>query len=129
MSSHRRKRIEDEAPELEASRTEVDQQAELYAARFEVVQELCYVLSDERLCRLDLDHEAVVNEQVGVVLAYEGPVLVVDGESLLLLDVETLLPKPVRECILVHLLEEPPPKVAVGLEGRLPDETSELLVQ
>jgi hypothetical protein len=55
-------------------RAEVEDEADREAAGFEVVQELGFVRGIDRFRRFDLDDDAVVDDQIGPVLADDDSV-------------------------------------------------------
>jgi hypothetical protein len=68
-----------------------------------------------------LDDEAVIHEQVSVVVTNEGAVLVIDFEWILLFRVQAQLPEPMGQRVLIDLFQVAVLVVAVNREPRFPD--------
>ena len=104
-------------------RAEVDEQSVFKAGRAQVVDQLRDVDWGELVAVLQLDDEAVPDDEVGLVSADDETVLVRDGERNLGLDEDAFLFKPMFESVLVDLFEIPCSKVEMQCVGRLPDRT------
>jgi hypothetical protein len=78
---------------------------------------------------LDLDDYSAFYEDVRVVVADDGAILVPNQKAMLLLHLEALLAKPIHQRVLVYLLEKPWSEVSMRLEGRLTDQSTQVPMQ
>ena len=78
----------DDAPDLDARRAEVDQQAERFAGGTQVVDALRAVRAVERSHGLQFDEDGIRDQQIDEVFADNGG-LVADGDRSLLFDAKT----------------------------------------
>ena len=97
------------------------------AGRAQVVDQLRDMDRGKFVAVLQLDDEAVPDDEVGLVSADDEAVLVRDGERNLGLDEDAFLFKPMFESVLVDLFEIPCSEVEMQCVGRLPDRGDKFL--
>ena len=97
------------------------------AGRAQVVDQLRDMDRGKFVAVLQLDDEAVPDDEVGLVSADDETVLVRDGERNLGLDEDAFLFKPMFESVLVDLFEIPCSEVEMQCVGRLPDRGDKFL--
>ena len=85
---------------------------------FEIAEQLRDMFIGQRARRLKLDNQAILDEQIGVVITNDGAVLVIDLERVLLLHVQAEFAQPMGQGVLIHLLQVAMPVVDVnGVSG------------
>lgn len=97
--------------------SEVDQEPELLAGRFQVVDHLSTVLVSQLLDCLDLDDDLLEAQEVRLILLFELPTLVLKSKSGLLHEGDLLFPELNGEAFLVHGLQESVALFLVHLEA------------
>ena len=117
----------DSLDDFKFRRAEIDEQSVFDAGRAQVVDQLRDVDWGELVAVLQLDDEAVPDDEVGLVSADDEAVLVRDGERDLGFDKDAFLLKSVLEGVLVDLLEIPCSEIEVQCVGRLPDRGDKFL--
>ena len=117
----------DSLDDFKFRRAEVDEQSVFDAGRAQVVDQLRDMDRGKFVAVLQLDDEAVPDDEVGLVSADDEAVLVRDGERNLGLDEDAFLFKPMFESVLVDLFEIARAEVEVQCIGRLPDRGDKFL--
>ena len=97
------------------------------AGRAQVVDQLRDMDRGKFVAVLQLDDEAVPDDEIGLISADDEAVLVRDGERNLGLDEDAFLFKPMFESVLVDLFEIPCSEVEMQCVGRLPDRGDKFL--
>ena len=97
------------------------------AGRAQVVDQLRDMDRGKFVAVLQLDDEAVSDDEIGLISADDEAVLVRDGERNLGLDEDAFLFKPMFESVLVDLFEIPCSEVEMQCVGRLPDRGDKFL--
>ena len=98
----------------------------LNAGRAQIAKDLGHVFVRQGLGSLELDDEAVLHEQVGIVIPNQRPILVINFERMLLLDVQTQLPEAVSQRVFIYLFQVAVLVIAVNREPRLSDHITQL---
>jgi hypothetical protein len=112
---------------LELVRTEIDQHPVLKPSGFEVTKYLSLVIRGQGFGGLKLQDQHTVYQQVRQVIADNRPVLIVHFDRMLLPHVQTLFPQPMRQRVLVDLLQVSMPVISVNVIRRLPHLIAEFL--
>src|SRR5271166_161693 len=109
-----------DAFDVEARQSEVDQQTQPQARRFEIVQALRPMNLVERPDRLQLHQDRVLDQQVHGIFANHDAVIP-NGHSMLLRDGKPSLPQLMRQCVFINLLQEPHPQRALNRQSAADD--------
>src|SRR5271166_2574821 len=96
----------DQTLDLRARVTEIEQQAKPKPGCLQIVKALCGVDRIQRFDRLQFDQDRVLDQQIGCIGANDHAV-VMDGHGMLMENRQASLSKLVRQCVLVHLFQEP----------------------
>lgn len=77
--------------------------------------------------RLQLDQQPIINQQVCMVFAQHGIVLIIYRERVLLLDVQPQFSKPMSKRVLIHLLQMAMPMVNMNGIGSLTNHVTQFI--
>ena len=75
---------------------------------------------------LQFNDKHALKKQIRQVFAYYGAVLIINGQRVLLPDMQSDLPQPMSQCILIDLLEMAVAMVLVDRKASLPDRVAQL---
>ena len=82
----------DELSDFEALGAEIQQHSVLHPRRPEIAEDLGEMLIGKRIGSLHFDDQAVIDDQIGIIVANDCPIVVKYPKVLLLFHLETLPP-------------------------------------
>ncbi len=83
-------------------RAKIHQEAVLDPRRPQVAEHLGHMFVSESLGRLQLNDQAIVHQHIGVIIANQGAVFVIDLERVLLLDLQADFPQAMHQGVFIR---------------------------